>query len=91
MKLDFTQVVLEGVDGIPLKHSLHKDIGNFLYMHTRDIGTRELAKKIYAGEEVEVTPEQKAEILGVVNDPQSKFFGFVIEAVTNYIKSQQDV
>jgi len=51
------------LEGEPVKIDVRKDIGNFIYQNSRDLGALELARKIYFSDgEVEI-PQREIDAL----------------------------
>jgi hypothetical protein len=87
-KFNFSNVKLTTIEGkdVP-KSDLHKTLGNALYAGTKDLALVEVAKKIHAGEEVELDKTEIAEVKRVIEDPQVGFLAFVKKALLDYIDS----
>lgn len=56
----FTEVKVTNIENEVEVIDLSKQIGNTLYTQGKDVSICECGKKIYYGEEVELTEEQKA-------------------------------
>lgn len=65
MKINFKEVELFDIEGNVSKADVSQAIGNYIHQNTADIGTMELAKRIYMDGEVELSKEQAAEILSM--------------------------
>lgn len=80
MKINFTEFTLKSIDWTPVtpETPLHQIIGNKVREFTNDLWVKEIAEKIYKGEEVEINSDQKEFIKTTMNDPKSglmPFFG----------------
>lgn len=64
MKPDFTKIKIENIDGTFLQINVAKAFGNAVYQSTRDIASRDLAKRIYYSEgAIEITKEEAGLLL----------------------------
>lgn len=78
MRVDFRKLEVEDIEGNKSTVDISKMLGNAIYQKTADLGELELAQAIYKSGEVELSPEQAANIKGYVN---TGFVAFVQIAV----------
>lgn len=57
------------LEGEAINFDLRKDIGNFIYQNSRDLGALELARKIYNSEfEIEITESELSSLKQLVEE-----------------------
>lgn len=78
MRVDFRKLKVEDIEGNKSTVDISKMLGNAIYQKTVDLGELELAQNIYKNGEVELSPEQAANIKGYVS---TGFVAFVQIAV----------
>lgn len=78
MKINFKEFELKGIDWTPVNPEtpLYQIIGNKIWERTPDIWTKEIAEKIYKGEEVELNSSQVEFIKATMSDPKSWLLEF---------------
>lgn len=64
----FTNLEITNIEGKIETFDASKEIGNLLYISGRDVEICELGKKIYYGEDVELSEIQKAIIMKLTSD-----------------------
>lgn len=70
MKVKFTEIPVENIEGNIENINLCREIGNILYTQGKDVAICECGKSIYHGEEVELSSECKTFIHeAIVNFP----------------------
>lgn len=62
----FTEIKVTNIEGNEEVVDFSKQIGNMLYTQGKDVDICECGKKIYYGEDVELTKEQKEFIKGII-------------------------
>lgn len=65
-KVKFSEIPVENIEGNIEKLNLCKELGNILYTQGKDVAICECGKKIYYGEEIELTEECKDLIHNVI-------------------------
>lgn len=63
----FTEIKVLNIEGQEETLDLSKTIGNAMYTQGKDVSICECGKKIYYGEEVELTEDQKTFIQNLIN------------------------
>ena len=78
MKINFADFQLKGIDWTPVtpETPLYQIIGNKVREFTNDLWTKEIAEKIYKGEEVEINSSQAEFIKNTMADPKSGLLPF---------------
>jgi len=87
MKVNFKKLQITAVNGLPLLNDTGKDVcidvskevGNYIYMETSDLGELDLAQRIYKEGEVELTDEE----IQIVGNYIRKGFKAVIQKAYN--------
>ena len=64
----FTELEIITIEGGVEKYDASKEIGNLLYLRGHDVEICELGKKIYYGEDVQLTDIQKDMIIKLTSD-----------------------
>lgn len=87
MKINFKDFVLKSIDWTPVtpETPLHQIIGNKVWEFTNDLWVKEIAEKIYKGEEVEINSSQVEFIKTTMNDPKSGLMPFFWRELNIYI------
>lgn len=88
MKFNFSQVELTDINGKPMQEAnVHKLLALMMYRHAKNLDLVELARKINAGEEVEIEKVELEEITGLINMPSEAggFHAFSRKALLEYI------
>jgi len=69
-KVNFKQLEVQlELEGEKVEMDVRKDIGNFIYQNSRDLGALELARKIYFSDgEVEMTRQETAALTGLIEE-----------------------
>lgn len=89
MKLDFSKVKVEAIDGTFLPDvKVNELVGNLIYNFTKDLGMLNLAQRIYQGGEVELRESDVAEIKRLLNIPQCNFLAFTKKAVLDFLEGK---
>lgn len=57
MKINFTKLSLTNLEGKEVQLNCAKELANYIYNETQDIGDLLLAQEIYKGEDIEMTEE----------------------------------
>jgi hypothetical protein len=89
MKLNFSLLKLNAIDGRELDIKIHQSFANAIYSFTKDLGLLEVAKKIYAGEEVEVRDSDINEFNRLISDERVGFLAFVQDALKKFINKKE--
>ena len=78
MKINFKDFVLKSIDWTPVtpETPLHQIIGNKVREFTNDLWTKEIAEKIYKGEEVEINSSQVEFIKNTMSSEKSGLLPF---------------
>lgn len=76
----FTEIKVLNIEGQEEFVDLSKQIGNALYTQGKDVSICECGKKIYYGEEVELTDEQK-QFIRNITEQYPYIFKSAIEAM----------
>lgn len=58
MKINFTKLKFTDLEGNVMPLDCSKQVANYIYAETQDLGDLILAQEIYKGEEVELSTEQ---------------------------------
>ncbi len=89
MKINFKDFQLKSIDWTPVtpETPLHQIIGNKVWEFTDDLWVKEIAEKIYKGEEVEINSSQVEFIKTTLSDPKSWLMPFFGRELSLYIDS----
>lgn len=73
------------------KKPIHRVIGNVVYMGSTTIETRRISEKIFEGEKVELTQEDK-NIFDAAVDKMSMYdlFPFIIQGIKDHVKVKSE-
>lgn len=88
MKIDVRKIQVKDIEGNNSTVDIAKMLGNTIYQKTSDLGELELAQNIYKNGEVELSPEQAANMKKYV---QTGFVAFVQVAVNEILSIDDSV
>ena len=95
MKIDFTKVVLKGLDGKPIiikgKSEVYKTIANAIYFNARSIDLCDIASLINKGGEVEMSESQLREVKNLISGKYSGVAAFAQRTINEYINKKLSV
>ncbi|MDO8302763.1 MAG: hypothetical protein Q7T18_05950 [Sedimentisphaerales bacterium] len=87
MKLDFTKLELKDIEGKILPDAnFHKVIANLLYRSAKTLDLVDTARTINRGMPCEMSKDEIAELLSLINDDKNGVFAFARKAVQDYIE-----
>jgi len=66
MKIDFSRIEIEDIEGNKVVVDVSKELGNMMYLGAQDIAVADLGHDIYHEKEVEQTKEQAKWVRGYV-------------------------
>ena len=67
MKIDFSNIMIEDIEGNKVSVDVSKELGNMMYLGATDIAVADLGREIYHKKEVELTKEQAKFVRGYVD------------------------
>lgn len=88
MKVDFRKLEIKDLEGNVVTFDASKQLANFIYMETQDLGDLILAQDIYKNGEVELDDNQVNKIKGWL---RTNFKAFVQKAFEDYINNNKDI
>lgn len=88
MKVDFRKLEIKDLEGNVVTFDASKQLANFIYMETQDLGDLILAQDIYKNGEVELEDNQINKIKGWL---RTNFKAFVQKAFDDYINNNKDI
>lgn len=88
MKVDFRKLEIKDLEGNVVTFDASKQLANFIYMETQDLGDLILAQDIYKNGEVELEDTQINKIKGWL---RTNFKAFVQKAFDDYINNNKDI
>lgn len=88
MKVDFRKLEIKDLEGNVVTFDASKQLANFIYMETQDLGDLILAQDIYKNGEVELNNDQINKIKGWL---RTNFKAFVQKAFEDYINNNKDI
>lgn len=88
MKVDFRKLEIKDLEGNVVTFDASKQLANFIYMETQDLGDLILAQDIYKNGEVELDNDQINKIKGWL---RNNFKAFVQKAFDDYINNNKDI
>lgn len=88
MKVDFRKLEIKDLEGNVVTFDASKQLANFIYMETQDLGDLILAQDIYKNGEVELDNDQINKIKGWL---RTNFKAFVQKAFEDYINNNKDI
>lgn len=62
MKIDFSKIMIEDIEGNEIAVDVSKDLGNMMYLNAQDIAVADLGREIYHKKEVELNEVQVKQI-----------------------------
>ena len=62
MKIDFSKIMIEDIEGNQIAVDVSKDLGNMMYLNAQDIAVADLGREIYHKKEVELNDVQAKQI-----------------------------
>lgn len=71
--IDFKNIEVKDLGGHTIKLDMSKNLGNFLYQTTGDLGVFEFAQQVYKEGKVAVPPEIKEELKVILKSQQCPF------------------
>lgn len=87
-KLNFKAVPCRDIEGNIEPRDISKELGNFIYRETSDLGELDLAQRIYKNGEIEATDEEVEVIRKYIN---SGYKAFVKKAFEEMVSDVQEV
>lgn len=88
MKVDFRKLEIKDLEGNVVTFDASKQLANFIYMETQDLGDLILAQDIYKNGEVELDNDQINKIKGWL---RTNFKAFVQKAFDDYVNNNKDI
>ncbi len=85
---DFTQVKTQDLEGNDLVFDISKNLGNFIYKTTGDLGELELAQRIYKEGKISLSEAEKESIRSVVMSEGCPFIALAKRAVMELINGE---
>ena len=77
MKIDFSKLTIQDIEGKDVIIDISKELGNIIFQQTQDLGELDLAKDIYKNGEVDLTSDQ-AQVVKTYADKSFKAFILVV-------------
>lgn len=65
MKVDFSNIVISGIDGKDITIDVSRQLGNALYYSSKDYAMSELGANIYKNKAVDIDKEQATAIVNI--------------------------
>lgn len=62
MKIDFSKIMIEDIEGNEIAVDVSKQLGNMMYVNAQDIAVADLGREIYHKKEVELNEVQAKQI-----------------------------
>lgn len=62
MKIDFSKIMIEDIEGNEIAVDVSKQLGNMMYVNAQDIAVADLGREIYHKKEVELNDVQAKQI-----------------------------
>jgi len=62
MKIDFSKIMIEDIEGNEIAVDVSKQLGNMMYVNAQDIAVADLGREIYHEKEVELNDVQAKQI-----------------------------
>lgn len=62
MKIDFSKIMIEDIEGNEIAVDVSKQLGNMMYVNAQDIAVADLGREIYHKKEVELNEVQTKQI-----------------------------
>lgn len=87
-KLNFKAVPCRDIEGNLEPRDISKELGNFIYRETSDLGELDLAQRIYKGGEIEASEEEIEIVRKYIN---GGYKAFVKKAFEEMISDVQEV
>lgn len=85
--IQFRDMVPTDIEGKPIEvANLHKTIAAFVYKNTQSLDMMDIAMEINRGKPVKLTTSQRAEILGILNNPALGIFANIRKAVKEFLE-----
>lgn len=88
MQVNFKEISVKNIDGTKVQVDLSKEIANFIYATTKDVGELELSRNIYNNGSVDLTEKQSEMVLKIVEE---NFIAVVKEALVPMLKAEGTV
>ena len=82
-KLNFKTIPTRDIEGNLEPRDISKELGNFIYRETSDLGELDLAQRIYRDGEVEVTDEEIEIIKKYIDSAYKAFVKKAFEEMLN--------
>ena len=89
MYYDFSKVTLTDSEGNEVDEKINKPISEVIFSQVKSLELVEVARKIFAGEEVELDNLQIKEVRELICGEKSSFHAFAKKAIKDYIKDTQ--
>lgn len=87
-KLNFKEVPTRDIEGNLEPRDISKELGNFIYRETSDLGELDLAQRIYKGGEIEASEEEIEIVRKYIN---GGYKAFVKKAFEEMVSDVQEV
>ena len=66
MKIDFSSIQIEDIEGNKVSVDVSKELGNMMYLNAQDIAVADLGREIYHEHEVELNEAQAKQVRSFV-------------------------
>lgn len=88
-KLNFKAVPCRDIEGNLEPRDISKELGNFIYRETSDLGELDLAQRIYKGGEIEASEEEIEIVRKYINGGYKAFVKKAFEEMVSDIEEVQ--
>lgn len=88
-KLNFKAVPCRDIEGNLEPRDISKELGNFIYRETSDLGELDLAQRIYKGGEIEASEEEIEIVRKYINSGYKAFVKKAFEEMVSDIEEVQ--
>ena len=79
--MNLTKIKTTDLEGNEMIYDVSKTLGNIIYQSTGDLGMLEVAQQMYKTGEIELTDEQKMEIVALLQDKRCPLIAIVKQAL----------
>lgn len=83
MQVDFKNLPVRDIEGNLVPRDISKELGNYIYSETSDLGELDLAQRIYKEGCVELTPEELNIVETYINKGYKAFIKKAFQEVIN--------
>lgn len=87
IKLDISKVKVIDLDGQQIPVNVGKTVGNVIFMRATTLEWDTIARKIYAGEPVEITEQELLAIEALLLSPETPVFLMVKKPLSDYFEA----